>query len=189
MSRNTLLGFVLLLLAGFSWWLAQTQEKVDLEPSFGNASDIDYYLRDLNAITLQADGQLARTLQAPEAQHLFNSGATHLKQPVLFIHRQNQPPWRIESETGEISPEGDWVFLQGKVTITRAALPPDIRPVQLYTSNVRVRPEQAYAETDESVKVYSNQDWLEATGMRAWLREPISIQLLERVKSFYAPPT
>jgi lipopolysaccharide export system protein LptC len=188
MPQHTGLILILALLAGFSWWLSQTQSPQEPPASLNQASDIDYYLNDVKTITLQLDGQPARTLYTDAIRHLSQSGITQLDHPVLFVHQPNKPPWRIEAETGEISPEKDWIFLYGEVQLTRAAAPPHIRPVQLYTRNASVHPERSYVETDEAVKVYSHQDWLHATGMRAWLGEPTNIQLSGRVKSFYAPP-
>lgn len=185
--RPTLI--LLVLLAGSTWWLAQTRDDGALAPAFNDASNIDYYLKDLHGVTLrQDDGQPARTLYAAEARHLSGSGVTELDRPVMLVHQQDGPPWKIISETGEISPKGDWVYLNGEVEIIREAAE-NIRPVHVITRNARVRPEQAYVETDESVKIHSKADWIHAVGMRGWLREPINIQLLQRVKSFYAPPS
>lgn len=188
MQRHTGFGIFLLLLAGFSWWLTQTQDETSSMPPASSASDVDYYLRDLQSVALRIDGQPDRTLYADKARHRLKTDITELDNPVLLIHQINEPPWKIQSETGEIMPEGEWVFLHGEVEITRAAAPPDIRPVQIYTRNVRVRPEQAYVETDEFVKAYRQQDWTQAVGMRGWLKEPATIKLLQKVKSFYAPP-
>jgi len=61
-------------------------------------------------------------------------------------------------------------------------------PVNLQFSvrpSLRVQPEQNYAETDEYVYAESDDNWVESTGMQAWLKKPMRIKLLAKVRGRY----
>jgi lipopolysaccharide export system protein LptC len=187
MRNPILIGVLLFLLAGASWWLAETNEAPEEAIDFAGPRQVDYYLRDVNTTSMDTEGKRIRTLYSPKAKHFMGDDTTELEKPILTIYREQEPPWKIRSENGWVSPDGTVINLNGKVRITREA-DLGIRPVQLDTHNLRVQPEQDYAETDEEVRVRSYGDWLHGTGMRAWLRHPVKVKLLKDVTSFYEPP-
>lgn len=148
---------------------------------------VDYYLRGLSTTTMGPNGKPARTLSAEHVRHFSDDDTTELKKPRLAIHQGEFPAWEVYSASGWISADGDLVLLDGDVRIDRAE-GADNKPLHIRTSNLRVQPRQDYAETDEQVSVRSDQDWIDATGMQAWLRQPSRIKFLADVKGFYAPP-
>ena len=188
MHRNLLIGIVLALLAGLTWWLAGQQQRPAHRASGpGDAREIDYYLRDLDFTTFSEQGQPARRLQAPELRHYPDDDTTELDRPRLVIYKDEGPPWRVRSETGWVSPDGERVHLRGEVVIEREAAP-GVRPMHIVTRDVRVEPERDYAETDEPVTVTSREDRIDAVGMQAWLRDPGRIKFLSQVRGHYAAP-
>jgi lipopolysaccharide export system protein LptC len=55
------------------------------------------------------------------------------------------------------------------------------------TKNLRVRPNEDYAETDERVKVRSsNGDRVDGVGAQVWLAEPMRLLLKSNSKAHYA---
>ena len=92
----------------------------------------------------------------------------------------------MDAEGALVSADGDLVLLSGDVLIERAG-DADNRPMRIVTRNLRVQPREDYAETDEKVRVSSNADWLNATGMQAWLRPPSRLKFLSQVKGYYVP--
>lgn len=148
---------------------------------------VDYYLSGLHATTMGPDGMPARTLSAEHVRHFGDDDTTELENPRLTVHQGESPAWEVYAASGWISADGNLVLLDGEVQIDRAG-GRDSRPVHIRTRNLRVQPRQDYAETDEQVSVRSDQDWIDATGMQAWLRQPSRIKFLADVKGFYAPP-
>jgi lipopolysaccharide export system protein LptC len=59
--------------------------------------------------------------------------------------------------------------------------------MRIDTTNLRVQPHQDYAETDEHVRVVSEANWVDATGMQAWLRPPTRLKFLSEVTGYYVP--
>lgn len=178
----------LLALAVFSWRLATRQPTDTQSESLPKAggSGPDYYVYGLDATTMTVDGQPARTLVGRELRHFAEDDRTEIVTPYLTVHQEEGPPWEIRAEHGWISADGELILLQGKVTITRAS-GPNNRPVTLVTRDLRVQPNQDYAETDEAVRVTSIEDQVDSVGMRAWLRAPIRLKLLSQVRGHYVP--
>ena len=191
MTHPAVLALLLLLVASVSWLLRDPAQPGETAPATATHSaerQVDYYLRGLQATTMNELGQPARTLRAAEAKYFKDNDTTELLEPWLTVHQGERPAWEVRSESGWVSADGSLVLLQGEVHIERAAAP-GIDPMQIETRDLRVQPREDYAETDEQVRVRSNQNWLDATGMQAWLREPSRIKFLADVKGFYAPPS
>lgn len=181
------MALVLVGLAAFSWWLAQ--EPAGDETSTEQQADSklpDYYIKGLALTTTDEDGQPTRSLSAGELRHYLHDDSTEVLQATLTIHVEQGTPWQISADSGWVSADGDLVLLNGPVSLTREA-GPDNRPLTLNTRDLRIQPREGYAETDEKVTVISNQDRVEAVGLRAWLRQPTRIKFLAQVKGRYVP--
>lgn len=176
------------LLTGLSWWLVErpisSQERMTMPT---DVRHVDYYLRELNVTTMNRKGRPARTLRATELRHYSDDDTTRLHLPRLTLHSRDALPWKIYAETGWVSASGDLVLLDGTVHITHEDRE-GIRPMRIDTRNLRIQPEQDYAETDERVRVRSGRDRLYATGMQAWFHHPTRIKFLADVEGYYAPP-
>jgi lipopolysaccharide export system protein LptC len=193
LRHPVVLLLVLALIIGAIWLLtdspAPTEDPATADPATGHLAghQVDYYLRGLHATTMGEDGRPARTLRAAHVKHFQDDDTTELIEPQLIVFQGEQPPWKVRAESGWVSPDGKLVLLNDEVHIEREA-GGQTKPVHIQTSNLRVQPHQDYAETDEQVRVRSDQDWIDATGMQAWLRQPSRIKFLADVKGFYAPP-
>jgi lipopolysaccharide export system protein LptC len=187
MRHPLILTLLLLALAGTSWWLAGENDNAPAAEHIQGKREVDYYLRGLDATTMNLQGKPARTLKAAELRHFSDDKTSQLLKPRMLVYQKVGPPWQIASEHGTVSGDGSLVLLQGAVHLQRDAWS-DHPPITVDTRNVRVQPRQDYAETDEKVRVRSNEDRIDATGMQAWFRQPARIKFLADVKGFYAPP-
>ena len=177
------LGAFLLALAAGSWWLRQGEE--DTTPRQAHpAHTPDYWIDGLSARTMDAQGRPRRLLQAESMRHFPDDDSTELTRPELTLLEAEGPPWRIRSELGWVSPDGELVLLQGEVHIERSG-DGEARPLHLVTRDLRVQPKDEYAETEQAVRIDSGPHWLESNGLQAWLREPVRIKLLADVRGHY----
>ncbi len=171
-----------LLLAAGTWWLAQQGvEEPDYEPK---PDSPDFYLENFTATTMGRDGKPDKSLSAERMIHYPADDSTELTQPRMTVFDKDRPPWRIQSETGWVSGDREIVLLNGEVKIDRSAAE-GVRALHLTTSNLRVQPEQNYAETDEYVYAESDGSWVESTGMQTWFKKPMRIKLLAKVRGRY----
>ncbi len=182
-QRRVIIGSLFILLAAGSALLLQvTDEGEDEQIEVKRAPD--YYVEDFSITRMDLDGKLEQTLSAERMLHYPDDDSTELTRPHLVIYEEGAPPWKIKSETGWISGDGQLMLLNGEVKIARAAAP-GVRPVRIDTRDLRVRPKENYAETDEKVKIRSLGDVQTSVGMQAWLNEPIRLKFLSKVRGHY----
>ncbi len=178
--RSVVVGTLFILLAAGSGLLMQmTSKKEDVKIKVAHSPD--YYVEDFTVTDMDIDGKLKQTLSAERMLHYPDDDSTELTRPHLVIYEEGVPPWKIRSETGWISGDGQLMLLNGVVKIDRVAAP-GVRPMHITTRNLRVRPKESYAETDEKVKVHSLGDVQTSTGMQAWLNKPIRLKFLSKVR-------
>ena len=186
MSRGRLTLLLLVVALVLSAWLAWRPTDAPPPPLAADGTPMpDYYLTGLTLQDYAPDGTLSRVLRTERMSHITDDG-TALVQPQLTLENSQGSPWVITGERGQLNPGGDTLTLPDQVQITRLATP-DNRPLRLTTSNLRVRPAEGYAETDEAVTVVSNGDRIDAVGLKAWLQGPARIHFNSQVKGHYEP--
>lgn len=181
-KKNLLIGGVLLLLVLVSGWLNRAMEKkIVYQPETHSP---DYFLNHFTAITMSENGKPDKRLSADRMVHFPDDDTTELTKPTMTIYDADRPPWKVRSETGWVSGDKELLFLQGKVNIDRSEAP-GVRPFQIITSDLRVQPNNNYAETDADAHTRSRNDWVDSTGMQVWFAEPIRVKLLANVRGYY----
>ena len=76
------------------------------------------------------------------------------------------------------------MVLEGDVTITREEAP-GTQGVRILTRDLRVQPDTRYAETDQHVEIFRQNDWMESDGAQVWFTEPGRIKFLSNVRGRY----
>lgn len=184
-SGLLILAFLLIALGGWSWWTSKHQEEAPAtSPADGPGQTIDYYVKDFSVTTMTPEGKPARRLQAELMQHFLADDTTQLQQPFLQVFNPDAPFWEVRASTGWISGDGELVLLSGDVDIKRRGDEQN-RPIRVVTSNLRVQPNQDYAETDEPVTITSELSKVTSVGMQAWLRDPVRLKLLSNTRAHY----
>lgn len=181
-----LMTVLLICAAALSWWLLQHDTPDDPAAVAGAQRTVDYYVIGLDVTRMTAAGLPAHRLRAQRLRHFSSDETTELDDPRLTVYQADAPPWEVDAEQALMSADGSLLLLKGEVLIERAA-GPNTRPIRMQTRELRVKPHEDYAETDEKVRVESNADRLDAVGMQAWLRPPSRIQFLSQVKGHYVP--
>lgn len=181
-----LLALVMVLAAVVSWQLVQQEEPASQAVHPSGPRQIDYYVTGLDLTRMTLAGKPAHRLRAENLHHYTDDETTELQQPHLTVFQDDAPPWEVDSERAWVSADGSLVLLSGEVLIEREA-DANNRPMRILTRELRVQPDEDYAETDEKVRVESNSDWLDAVGMQAWLRPPSRFKFLSQVKGYHVP--
>jgi len=187
MSRLRLLFVLAMVLAAVvSWQLVQREEPISHATTKSGPREIDYYVTGFDVTRMTVKGQPAHRLSAKNLRHYTDDDTTELEQPHMTVFQADAPPWEVDAERAWMSADGSLVLLSGEVLIEREGDTVN-RPMRILTRELRVQPEQDYAETDEKVRVESESDWLNAVGMQAWLRPPTRLKFLSQVKGHYVP--
>lgn len=182
-TRNLVIGGVLLLITGATWWLAKQSQPP--ETTYKTKSHTpDYFLEGFEDTQMDSSGRPSQQLSAERMTHYPDNDSTELTRPRIRLYDGKRPPWRVRADSGWLSGDGQVVLLQGEVNIDRSASP-ETRPIHIVTRDLRVQPKENYIETDEPVKFTSNQDTVNAKGMQAWFNKPIRLKLLADVRGYY----
>jgi lipopolysaccharide export system protein LptC len=179
--RQIVLVLLLAAAALSAWWL-QPREETSSGPEEAADRRPDYTVERLTVTTMEERGRPDRRLVARELRHYPIDSSNELDEPLLTLFKEGEPPWRIRSESGRISDEGDELLLQGTVFIDREA-GAGTRPVHIKTSYLLVRPEEDYARTERALHLTSGADWLSsAAGAELWFGDPLRIKLFGRAR-------
>ena len=173
----------LLLVAGTYWLNQQVQPLPQVQSQ--QRHDIDYYIDNFSAVTLNTQGQPRYTLSAQKLWHFPDDDTTHLQTPQLTSLYADRPPTLTSAQTGMISSKGDDVFLYDEVRIVRPAS--GIGGEQRFaTDYLHVVPDRDWAETDQSVVMTNDYNVIRAVGMELD-NKARTARLLSRVRATHEP--
>jgi len=167
-----------------SLWLARLgehEERVSRPP--GHSPDIT--MEEFEVTTMGEDGTPLRRLSAARMAHFTDTQTKELKNPHLVAYEKGAQPWHVASERGWVSADNDTLMLLGKVDIWRN-YPDGRREIHIETEDLRVVPDDEYAETELPVSISTLTSITRGTGMRAYLGES-RVQLLSDVKTTIEP--
>ncbi len=185
MNPGKLFMLLLLLAIGiWAWWHNQQQPRIQTYEKFISEQKLDYFIEDFSVTTMTAEGKPARILTANMMKHFRDTGISKLEQPFFSTFDQSSLVWEVESERGELSEDGETLLLSGQVRMDRSASA-NVRAIHISTSNLRVKLDLDYAETDDAVKITSDADWVQGIGLQAWLRRPSRIKFLSHTRAYY----
>lgn len=148
----------------------------------------DAVMTDFDMAVMDAQGHLRSRLRGTEMRHYADDNSTEVLAPRLTVVRDDQPAWHLSAERGWASAGGELVQFVGPVaaesegpvgTAADGAL-------RIETSDLRVRVDESFADTDRAVTIHNDRASLSGVGMRAWLRER-RLQLLDKVRTRYEP--
>ena len=182
-QRNIIIGIILAILAlGSSWIVSVTTE--DEPKRAAEEHKMDYYLKNFTTTLMGEDGKPDKILRAKRMIHYPDDDTTELEEPHITMFEATVPKWKIKSENGWLSGDGELLLLQGKVTMDRPKSA-NSDPVHMVTRNLRVQPEQDYAETEELITITTPSNRIKSKGMQAWLATPTRIKFLAKVRGKY----
>lgn len=143
----------------------------------------DYFVENFVATTLDETGKPRRRVRARYMSHYPDTQTHELQEPYLEVYSDARPPWRVTSDRGWLSPEGDVMLLLGNVNIWRIN-EQGVRTMDVKTSDLRVLPESEYGETDKPVTITTPHSQSRAVGMKAYLGQG-KMELLSQVRTTY----
>ncbi len=184
MTRLATIALLLLMAAGSAWLLDRLDTgsggRVVVE-----RHDPDWYMRDFTQHTMGVDGEIVRKLTADSMVHYPDDDSTELVRPRLELYNSGPRPWHVIAERGWVSGGNEVILLYGEVEIWRLQDDGE-REVEVLTTDLRILPDEQYAETDNAATIRTRTTTTRAVGMRASFG--ISrLELLQRVFSRYEP--
>jgi lipopolysaccharide export system protein LptC len=156
------------------------------------------YLTGAHTTQFSAEGKISHTVESaitrfyePAESDNTNPPPSDVTfdQPVITIFSEtdkaeNTPPWIISSDFGEGSEKNDEFWLKGNVNMQQTRNPRE--QSRLSTSELLIKPEQHYAETDKPVIITDPAGSTRATGAKVFFDDE-RIEFLSNVKGQYNP--
>jgi len=174
---------LLSLLVGGSAWLLDRLEEDAPRVAAPQRHDPDWYMEDVTEHAMNAAGELERKLVAERMVHYPDDGSTELVRPRLELYNGDPEPWHVVADRGWVSAGNEVILLYGEVEIWRNHQDGG-RELEVLTTDLRVLPEQQYAETDNAATIRTRTTVTQAVGMRARFAAS-RLELLQRVTSRY----
>ena len=181
-SRFTILLITLLVLAGSSWWVLSIIDPNRRQAITISVEGPDHFMEDFVSTTLGESGTPLHRLIAERLTHYPNQEHSDLQKPIMTFYREDNNVWVASAKEGRIWDDGKEIFLQGDVNIKRPGDPKKL--IVINTRDLRILPDDDFAETANTVVVQQDQNTVTATGMQAHFGQG-EVDLLSEVRGWY----
>lgn len=174
----------LVFLVVLSWWLLERSQTASLKPESEQNQNPDAFMKVFVTTTMGLNGAPKYRLEAEYLNHYSLEDRSELEAPNITLFQSNAAPWYIVAEQGLIYNKLDKLFLLGKVHMQHRDQKGQL--VEIFTSNMELRPSAQYAETEFEVLIKHSLGEKTGVGMQADLGKA-QFSLLASVKGNYKP--
>jgi len=177
---------LLAVLAALTFWLNGMVQP----PGGGSRSSVradpDYIVDALSAVRMAADGTVKHTLSAEKMLHYPHDDTTRLISPAFVSYGTAAAPVTVSAKEGLVSSEGENIFFENDVRVTRAPYA-DKSELVMETSYLHVIPDENIAKTDRPVTITDANTVVHAIGLELNSETRI-LKLLSKVRGTYREP-
>jgi lipopolysaccharide export system protein LptC len=154
---------LMLSLALLTFYLERTVREDESPPAL-RRHDPDYMVTNFTTTTYNADGAAETVMSAERMVHYPDDDTTELFAPRVVQAKPNQPRYSVRADRGQLSRDGDEIFLYGSVLLVRdaSAEGPEAR---MTTEFLHVLRDRALVRTDREVKIVEGSRSLQGRGM------------------------
>ena len=175
--------FILLFLAAASWWALTIIDPERRITFTASKEGPDHFMEDFTSTTLNEAGIPVHQLKAIRLTHYPNDRHSELEDPVMTFFKEDQNKWVASAKEGRILDDGEEVFLQGDVNIWQPGEKSSL--ITIITRDLRILPNEDFAETSNSVVMQQNDNTVTAVGMQAHFGHGV-VDFLSDVRGWYA---
>jgi lipopolysaccharide export system protein LptC len=171
------------LLAALTFWLDRMVQPTGRPSGAPTRHEPDYIVEKLSAISMNEKGAAAYTLSAARMLHYPDDDTTILASPKFISYATAKSPVTITASEAVVSSNGEHVYFQDHVRVTRAPLGTASELV-VTTDFLHVIPEQNIARTDRTVTITDAATTVTAVGFEINSETRI-MKLQSRVRGTY----
>ncbi len=183
-SKTRITLAILLLVPVFSYWVINSDTRVDDTSKPAIANGVDYFMKDVSTKEFTTQGNLLRTLSVEALHHFPQDKAAKLVQPRINLFSNNLLTLKVQSQSGISFDDTDQLDLVEQVIVTHNPL--SAHASSLTTSILSLHQAQGVAKTNAPVVLTQQAHITTATGMVINYKTNTS-ELLSDVKgTFYA---
>lgn len=182
---TTLVPVVLVgMLVALTFWLDTIAQPAPRSLG-GSRHDPDYIVDNLSAMRMGETGLASYTLSAAKLMHYPDDDSTVLSTPKFVSHPAAQAPVTITASQAVVSANGQHVYFQDNVRVTRAASR-DASELVARTDFLHVVPDLGIAKTDRAVTITDAATTVTAVGLELDSETRV-LKLQSRVRGTYDP--
>ena len=168
--------------ASVGYWNISPERFLDTPKAAVDESAIDYYALNARSLQFLPDGKLQYEMTSDKIEHVLSSEVTLMTKPDLQMYRGTAFPWHVQSERGEVNPDGTEVELIDSVRVARTD--EKNRTTVITSSRMTVFPQKQYAQTERDVRIDGAGGVTTGKGMKAYLKDG-RMDLLSNVRGQY----
>lgn len=184
--RKLFAPLLVALVAGLSVWLFQGQPHKGPVITSQTHSTPDSFMENFTTQLLNKQGRPRYQLHAARVAHYADDNHSELQQPQFTAFRPDGQRWTVVAEAGRAENGSEQILLNGDVFMQRFPDAAAASDLQIRTRDIRVRPADDYAETDQPTTIVRNETTLDAVGLQVRFRKG-QVRLLSQVRGIYAP--
>jgi len=174
----------MLALALLTFYLERTVRDDDAPPAL-RRHDPDYLVSNFTTTTYNRDGAAETVMSAARMVHYPDDDTTELFAPRMVQAKPHEPRFTVRAERGQLSRDGDEIFLYGDVLLVRDATAE--RPeARMTTEFLHILRERSLVRTDREVKFVEGGRLLQGRGME-YNNESRELLLRSDVVARFAP--
>jgi lipopolysaccharide export system protein LptC len=173
------------MVVAFTFWLDQLAQPVKFGIGGASRHDPDYIVDGLSAIRMNETGAATYTLSAAKMVHYPDDNTTLLTTPKLVSLGATKAPVTITAHQAVVSSNGEHVYFQDDVRVTRSAFG-DSSELVMRTAFLHVMPDDNLARTDRTVTITDAATTVTAVGLEL-NSETREFKLLSNVRGTYDP--
>lgn len=172
-NRTWIMLILLLVAAGIALLVIERRVVPPVPPIEAPQGEPDFFMEGARISQFGPAGSLQYRLAAREIRHFEAEGVTHMLEPQLTLHHEDDPPWLVSARLGtilraEIGDTAEQIELRDDVVLEHTLR--DGERVSLTTRTLRLYPDRQYAETDQDVTIATQVGRTTATGLKGDFR-------------------
>ena len=154
---------LMLALALLTFYLERTVREDDT-PAAARRHDPDYYVTNFTTTTYNREGAAETMMSAARMVHYPDDDTTELEAPRVVQSKPNEPRYSVRAERGQLSRDGDEIFLYGDVVLVRDASE-HAPAARMTTEFLHVLRDRSLVRSDREVKIVEGSRSLQGRGM------------------------
>lgn len=172
-------------LAALTFWLDRSVQPPARDSSGASRHDPDYIVDHLTAVRMSDVGAASYMLSAAKMLHYPDDDSTQLTTPRFVSYSSARAPVTITASEALVSADGENVYFQDDVRVTRAAYG-EVSELVMRTAFLHVIPDDNVARTNRPVTITDAATMVTAVGLEL-NSETHVIKLLSKVRGTYDP--
>jgi lipopolysaccharide export system protein LptC len=171
-------------IAGLSVWLLSEQATVKHQRIVKDKRIPDSFMDNVTTYLMDKSGKPKYEIRAGHVAHYPFDNHSEFTSPQVIFHSPDGEQWELTAEHGASLHGTDQILLHGKVVMNRKQANSKNVDLKIRTSEVLIKPDRSYAETDQHITLTSGESTLQSNGIRAYFDQE-KVELLSKVRGIY----